>query len=55
MWNGFKQSGQAPLTGLRENGNEHSDSLKVGLFHKQLSDYQLLKRDLLHELNLLKT
>jgi hypothetical protein len=55
MCNGFEQSGQAPLTGLRGNGNGHSDFLKVGLFHKQLSDYQLLKMDLLHELNMLKT
>jgi hypothetical protein len=33
------------MVGSCKNNNEHSESIKVGEYFNQLSDYQLLKKD----------
>jgi hypothetical protein len=44
VWTGFI-SGQEPVTGSCEHGNEPSVSINGGEFLDYISDYQLLKKD----------
>jgi hypothetical protein len=39
------ESGEGPTAGPRENGNEHSGSIKGKIFLNKMSDYELIKKD----------